>query len=63
MLRSRERVSFSDDRWLDYVPIRMADTVCVLDRLPAGAAAVLINRGHTFRDLFLPITALQKQFL
>ena len=40
----------------------MPDTICVLDRLPPGAAAVLINRAHTFRDLFLPITALQKRF-
>ena len=31
------------------------------DRLPPGAAAVLINRAHTFRDLFLPIAALQKR--
>jgi hypothetical protein len=44
------------------VPIRIADTVCVLERLPPGAAAVLINRAHTFRDLFLPITAMQKRF-
>jgi SAM-dependent methyltransferase len=56
-----ERVDFSRDGWLDYVPFRIADTVCVLDRLPAGTAAVLINRAHTFRDLFLPINATQKR--
>ncbi len=39
----------------------MADTVCVLERLPAGAAAVLINRAHTFRDIFLPINAVEKR--
>ena len=27
-----------------------------------GAAAVLIDRAHTFRDLFLPINATQKRF-
>ena len=48
-----ERIDFSRIGWLDYVPIRIADTVCVLERLPQGAAAVLINRAHTYRDLFL----------
>jgi SAM-dependent methyltransferase len=57
-----QRIDFSGDSWLDYVPVRVADTVCVLDRLPAGAAAVLINRSHTFRDLFLPVNSLQKRF-
>ncbi len=57
-----QRIDFSQDGWLDYVPVRIADTVCVLDRLPPGAAAVLINRAHTFRDLFLPINATQKRF-
>lgn len=56
-----ERIDFTGDDWLEYVPIRMADTVCVLDRLPSGAAAVLINRAHTFRDLFLPVNATEKQ--
>ena len=27
------------------------------DRLPPGAAAVLINRNHSFNDLYLPIDA------
>jgi SAM-dependent methyltransferase len=58
----RQRVSFSRDGWLEYVPVRVPDTACVLDRLPPGAAAVLINRAHTFRDLFLPIDATQKRF-
>jgi len=47
--------------WLDYVPIRMPDTVCVQDHLPPAAAAVLINPTHTYRDLFLPITQVEKQ--
>ncbi len=57
-----QRLDFSREGCLEYVPIRIADTVCVLDRLPPGAAAVLINRAHTFRDLFLPINATQKRF-
>src|SRR5262249_33858003 len=48
-------VSFAGDAWLDYVPIRMPDTICVRDRRPAEAVGVLINQSHTFRDLFLPI--------
>ena len=31
------------------------------ERLPPGAAAVLINRGHTYRDLYLPIDAREKR--
>jgi SAM-dependent methyltransferase len=54
-------VSFASDTWLDYVPIRLPDTICVRERLPAGAAAVLINRTHTNTDLYLPIDAQQKK--
>lgn len=54
-------VSFAGDAWLGYVPIRMADTICVQERLPVGAAAVLINRTHTCRDLFLPIDSDEKR--
>ena len=56
-----QQVSFAGDAWLDYVPIRMSDTICVQDRLPPGAAAVLINRTHTYTDLFLPIGSKEKQ--
>jgi SAM-dependent methyltransferase len=54
-------VSFADDDCLDYVPIRIADTICVRDRLPPGAAAVLINPTHTYSDLVLPIDAPELQ--
>jgi SAM-dependent methyltransferase len=56
-----QQVDFSKDAWLDYVPIRMSDTICVQDRLPAGAAGVLINQTHTYKDLFLPIGSTEKQ--
>jgi len=58
---SRQQLSFADDTWLDYVPVRMSDTICVQDRLPPGATAVLINQTHTYRDLFLPIGSTEKQ--
>ena len=58
-----QQISFFDDSWLDYVPIRMSDTICIQDRLPRGAAAVLINQTHTYPDLFLPIVSVEKRML
>jgi SAM-dependent methyltransferase len=54
-------VNFAGDAWRGYVPIRMPDTICVQERLPPGAAAVLINRNHSYRDLYLPIDAMEKK--
>jgi len=56
-----QQVSFAGDAWLDYLPIRMSDTICVQDRLPPGAAGVLINQTHTYKDLFLPIGPTEKR--
>jgi hypothetical protein len=56
-----QRISFAGGAWLDYVPIRMPDTVCVPERLPPGAAAVLINPTHAYRDLVMPIDATEKR--
>ena len=52
--------SFSGDAWLGYVPVRVPDTLSVQERLPPGAAAVLINRAHTDTDIYLPIDAREK---
>jgi hypothetical protein len=49
--------------WTDLVPVRLADTLAVRERLPPGAAAVLINRSHTYTDLFLPIDAREHKLL
>ena len=54
-------VSFDGDAWLDYVPIRVPDTICVQERLPPGAATVLINRTHTYTDIYLPIDVQEKK--
>jgi SAM-dependent methyltransferase len=43
------------------VPIRRPHTLCLLERLPPGAAAVLLNRNHPNSDLILPITAVEKR--
>ena len=56
-------VRFDDERWHAYVPIRLPETISVQQRLPPGAAAVLINQAHTDPDLFLPITAAEKRLL
>jgi SAM-dependent methyltransferase len=47
------------DDWMQWVPVRLPDAVIVREKLPAGVAAVLINRSHTCTDLFLPIDAAQ----
>jgi SAM-dependent methyltransferase len=59
--RGPQQVSFAGDAWIDFVPIRMSDTICVQDRLPPGAAAVLINQTHTYKDLFWPIGSTEKR--
>ena len=51
------------DEWQQYVPIRLPGTLCIQERLPAGAAAVLISRYHSSPDLILPIDAREKQML
>jgi hypothetical protein len=53
-------ISFSGDACLGYVPIRMSETISIQERLPPGAAAVLINQNHTYTDLFLPISSTEK---
>lgn len=50
-----------DERWLRDVPVRLPATISVQERLPAGAAAVLLNRGHLHHDLIVPIGADQKR--
>jgi SAM-dependent methyltransferase len=56
-------VDFDGESWLGYTPIRLPDTLAVRERLPKGAVAVLINRNHTFTDLYLPIDARQERLL
>jgi hypothetical protein len=59
--RSLRPVTFAGDQWLDYVPVCMTDTLCIQDRVPTGAAAVLLNRTHTYRDLYLAINNTEKK--
>ena len=55
------RVRFDDDGWQGYVPIRLPWTICVQERLPKGAAGVLLNQSHPFHDLLLVIDAQEKR--
>ncbi len=54
-------IRFDGDRWRHYVPLPLPWTVCVRERVPPGAVAVLINRAHTYTDLILPINAPQER--
>jgi SAM-dependent methyltransferase len=56
-----QRVNFAGDAWLRYVPLRMPDTICVQEGLPPGAAGVLINQTHAYRDLLMPIDSTEKR--
>ena len=57
-----QSISFDGNRWPDYVPIRLPGTISVQEKLPPGAAAVLINQNHTYPDLIVPVDEMQKQF-
>ena len=50
-------ITFDGDAWRGWVPLRLPWTLCIRDRAPPGASAVLINRSHTYPDLALPIDA------
>lgn len=58
---SGPEISFDDDRWLRYVPIRLPWTQLVQEHVPSGAAGVLLNRSHPFHDLLLVLGALDKR--
>ena len=53
-------INFRGDDWLKYVPMRMSDTICVQEQVPSGAAAVLINRTHIYKDLLLAMGPAEK---
>jgi hypothetical protein len=50
-------IGFEGAAWRGWVPLRLPWTLCIRDRVPQGAAAVLINRAHAYPDLALPIDA------
>jgi SAM-dependent methyltransferase len=52
-------ITFSGDAWRDFVPLPLPGILCIQERLPAGAVAVLINPAHIHPDLALPIDEAQ----
>jgi hypothetical protein len=57
------KVHFDEELYLRYVPIRLPWTTCIQERLPPGAAGVLVNQTHLFNDLFMIIDPLENQML
>jgi hypothetical protein len=55
--------NFDGESWLGYMPIRLPDTLVVRDRLAKGAAAVLIDRNHSYTDLYPPIDTRRERLL
>jgi len=59
-------ITYRDDapaREAGSVPLRLPDTTVVRENLPPGCVAVLINRNHTFSDLYLPIDEREERWL
>ncbi len=56
--RNKE-IKFDDDNWMDYIPVRLQDTICVFEQLPEGAAAILFNKTP-YRDLYMPVNTSEK---
>ena len=40
--------------------MRLPDTVMVQEKLPPGAAAVVLNKSHSYTDIYLPLDTHQK---
>jgi SAM-dependent methyltransferase len=59
----RSAIHFDRDGWLDYVPIRVADTLAIREQLPPGIAAILINRAHAQSDIGMPLLARELRLL
>lgn len=55
------KIRFDDERYLQYVPVRLQWTVCLQDRIPPGAAGALVNQTHLFNDLYILVNSKEKQ--
>jgi len=56
-------INFENYEWLSYIPHRLPRTISVEEKLPPGAAAVLINQSHTYPDIYLPVNHDEKQLV
>jgi hypothetical protein len=58
------KVRFDDqERWSAFVPVRLPGTMCIEERLPVGAAGVLVSRYHASPDLILIIDTQERTML
>jgi SAM-dependent methyltransferase len=55
------KVTFDDERYLRYVPIRLPWTMCATEGLPPGFAGALVNQTHIFDDLYVLVNDQEKQ--
>jgi SAM-dependent methyltransferase len=53
-------LSFGSAHSHDFVPHRIATAVMIEDKLPAGVAAALLNRAHTYPDLVMFATPAER---
>jgi hypothetical protein len=60
-LANHHSIHFNGTTWQRYIPIRQPRVVCIQERLPPGAAAVLINQDHVDTDLIHPIDSSEKR--
>jgi hypothetical protein len=56
-----KQISFDEDAWQLYVPIKHPKVICIQKHPPAGAVGVLINQDHVDKDLIHPVNSLEKQ--
>jgi SAM-dependent methyltransferase len=61
--KNGSKISFDDDGYLRYVPIRLPWTMCVMEGLPPGFAGALVNQTHTFNDLYVLVNEQEKQLV
>src|SRR6185295_10700313 len=57
------KVHFDEELYLRYVPVRLPFTMCIQERLPPGAAGVLVNQTHLYNDLFVLVDPVEKQMV
>ncbi|HZZ01195.1 MAG TPA: class I SAM-dependent methyltransferase [Candidatus Baltobacteraceae bacterium] len=60
---SNEQIEFEADAWSRFIPVRLPDTIVARENLPPGCVAVLVNRNHTYNDLYLPVDAPEERWL
>jgi SAM-dependent methyltransferase len=58
---SPSNISFDEDGYSHYIPIRLPWTLNVQQSLPPGAAGALVNQTHVFDDLFVLISDNEKR--